>query len=109
MVEQRRWHTTRPILMTFVLQAIMCFIAIHIYAVLSGHAYYTAQASFTTGGRVEEIKLPSSIAREIPGGATHYQEFELTSGQYVSAFVNKSDLDLVMTLYNPGGSKYAEF
>lgn len=49
------------------------------------------------------------VAEEIAGGDTHRYEIELSSGQYVSILVAKSDLSLSLSLTGPDGHVLCAF
>lgn len=48
-----------------------------------------------------EVRAP--VVEQIAGGDTHRYEIELSSGQYVSILVSKSDLNLSLSLTGPDG------
>jgi CHAT domain-containing protein/predicted negative regulator of RcsB-dependent stress response len=65
----------------------------------------------TTGRQVsaEQIKSGELIAREISGGLLNTYEIELINNKYARATIDKGDLSILVTIYEPGGSKAGEF
>src|SRR6185312_11262160 len=66
----------------------------------------TGQESKQT--EVRELKVSLPIEREIVGGDAHSYHVMLTMGQYLRVVVEQKGMDVVVTLFGPGGQKITE-
>ncbi|HKQ75079.1 MAG TPA: CHAT domain-containing tetratricopeptide repeat protein [Blastocatellia bacterium] len=55
-----------------------------------------------------ELTPGSPVERELSGGETHSYRVALIEGQYLRALVKGQDINLLVTLYEPGGEKIFE-
>ncbi|MET0645722.1 MAG: CHAT domain-containing protein [Pyrinomonadaceae bacterium] len=94
-------RATRPRRVCVVLRAFASACGAALLLAADGHAGYGVPRS-------GELAASAPVAQQIAGGDIHRYEIELSSGQYVSILVAKSDLSLSLSLTDPGGRVLCE-
>ena len=62
----------------------------------------------TALGEIRELKLGDPIEREMGRGAVHSYALSLTKGQFVKVVVEQKGIDVVVSIFAPGGEKIEE-